>query len=148
MELFTPVKNLVSKESQIRHPRLLWVFAVFVVAAVWFDAHAQEEEKNPLTHGNVQMNLTVGVTTQLEVVETFGAPNITTIDGSGREVWSYHRHASVAKSKTKEGYWTLVLFGESTTKSGFEKSSRSMLLIIKFNEQKIVSDFKSRVSSF
>jgi hypothetical protein len=51
-----------------------------------------------LTHGNVQMSLRVGVTTQAEVLDTFGAPNITTIDGAGREVWTYQRNATVAPS--------------------------------------------------
>lgn len=127
---------------------LMRVLAVLLLALVWTGAQAQQEEKNPLTHGNVQMNLKVGETTQLEILETFGAPNITTIDGSGREVWSYYRHATVAQSKTKKGYWTLILVGQSTAKSGFEKSTRSMLLIIKFDEHKIVVDFKSRSSSF
>ena len=142
------MSNLHSKRIPRRHLQFLRVLTVLFVAVIWLGAQAQEEEKNPLTHGNVQLNLKVGETTQLEVLEAFGAPNITTIDGSGREVWSYHRHATVAKSKTKKGYWTLILFGQSTAKTGFEKSTRSMLLIIKFNEQKIVADFKSRASSF
>ena len=55
-------------------------------------------------HGNVQkMNLEVGVTTQTEVLEVFGAPNITSIDGSGREVWTYQRHATVSQSKSRSG---------------------------------------------
>ena len=48
-----------------------------------------------LTHGNVQMNLKVGETTQAQVLDVFGAPNITTIDGSGQEVWTYQRAATV-----------------------------------------------------
>ncbi len=142
------MSNLHSKRIPRRHLQFLRVLAVLFVAVIWLGAQAQEEEKNPLTHGNVQLNLKVGETTQLEVLEVFGAPNITTIDGSGREVWSYHRHATVTQSKKKKGYWTLILVGQSTAKSGFEKSTRSMLLIIKFDEQKIVVDFKSRASSF
>jgi outer membrane protein assembly factor BamE (lipoprotein component of BamABCDE complex) len=103
-----------------------------------------DEKNNPLTHGNVQMNLKVGVTTQAQVLETFGAPNITTIDGQGREVWSYQRHAAVTKSN--EGYATIILLGGST--SGFEESSRTMTLIIKFGPDKIVQDFNSMSSSF
>ena len=54
---------------------------------------------NTLTHGMVQMTLRVGTTTQQEVIENFGGPNITTIDGDGREVWIYDRFATVTASK-------------------------------------------------
>lgn len=119
-----------------------------------------EEVQNTLTHGQVQMTLKVGETTQLEVAETFGSPNITTVDGSGQEVWIYNRHATVSQSKTKSTSFGIVLgaiggnvgagggAGHSNQTSGFEQSSRSMTLIIKFNGQKIVSDFRSRASSF
>ena len=108
--------------------------------------------KNPLTHGNVQMHLQKGVTTQAEVLEVFGAPNITTIDASGQEVWTYQRAAMVSESGSTSsgGYAWLVILGSGTesNKSGFERSSRTMTLIIKFNSQKIVSDFSSMSSSF
>jgi len=132
---------------------------VFVFASI-STAYAQEDTKNQLTHGNVQLTLSVGTTTQLEVIEGFGAPNITTVDGQGREVWIYRRHATVTQSKTKSNSFGIFLgagggnvaggggLGQSNSTSGFEQSSRSMVLIIKFNEAKIVSDFRSRSSSF
>ncbi len=119
-----------------------------------------QETKNTLTHGAVQMNLKVGETSQLQIVEAFGAPNITTIDGTGQEVWIYNRHATVSESKEK-GFSIGMLFGGvggavgggvgggfSSSKSGFEESTRQMTLVIKFGSNKIVSDFKSRSSSF
>jgi outer membrane protein assembly factor BamE (lipoprotein component of BamABCDE complex) len=101
-----------------------------------------------LTHGNVQMNLKVGETTQTEVLEKFGAPNITSIDGSGREVWTYQRHATVTQSSSRGGYWTIVLAGGGRSSSGAETTTRTMTLIIKFDENKVVSDFNSRSSNF
>jgi len=101
-----------------------------------------------LTHGNVQMTLKVGETTQTQVLETFGAPNITSIDGSGREVWTYQRQATVAQSTSSSNYWTIVLAGGSSGASGFEQTQRTMTLIIKFDEKKVVSDFRSRSSEF
>jgi hypothetical protein len=92
-----------------------------------------------ITHGKVQMNVVVGKTTQNDIIENFGSPNITTIDGQGREVWTYQRHATVSRSSN--GYATAILLGGST--SGFESSMRTMTLIIKFNRNKVVSDFKS-----
>ena len=132
--------------------------ALLILSASYVSA--QEDTNNQLTHGNVQLTLNVGSTTQLEVVESFGAPNITTVDGQGREVWIYRRHATVTKSKNKSNSFGIFLgagggnvaggggLGQSNSTSGFEQSSRSMVLIIKFDDAKIVADFRSRSSSF
>jgi outer membrane protein assembly factor BamE (lipoprotein component of BamABCDE complex) len=101
-----------------------------------------------LTHGNVQLNLHVGETTQTQVLEGFGAPNITSIDGSNQEVWTYQRQATVAESSSLSNYWTIVLFGGTAKASGFEQTQRTMTLIIKFDSNKVVSDFRSRSSEF
>ncbi|HAB38021.1 MAG TPA: hypothetical protein DCE52_08515 [Rhodobacteraceae bacterium] len=106
------------------------------------------EKNSDLTQGNVQMNLIAGQTSKAEVLENFGSPNITTRDGSGREVWSYQRAAQVSQSSKQSGYWTVILAGQSTSAAGFESSSRMITLIIKFNEQDLVTDFRSRTSNF
>ncbi|MBF0587466.1 hypothetical protein INT08_11215 [Prosthecochloris sp. N3] len=106
------------------------------------------QRNSQLTQGNVQMHLAVGQTTKSDVLDVFGAPNITTRDGSGREVWTYQRSAQVAQSSTKEGYWTVLLGGQSSNSSGFESSSRMTTLIIKFDDNDVVSDFRSRTSNF
>jgi outer membrane protein assembly factor BamE (lipoprotein component of BamABCDE complex) len=105
-------------------------------------------EKTNLTHGQVQITLKKGVTTKTEVIETFGAPNITSTDASGREVWTYQKHGTVAKSSSSESWGTIILFGGSQSAAGFEQSSRTMTLIIKFDENGRVYDFRSRYSSF
>lgn len=104
--------------------------------------------KNDLTHGNVQMTLKKGVTTKAQVLEAFGAPNITTIDAENREVWTYQRHAQVSEATATESYGTIILFGGSSRAAGFEQSSRTMTLIIKFDQADTVYDFRSRSSSF
>ena len=106
------------------------------------------ESNSDLTQGNVQLNLVVGETNKAEVLEKFGAPNITTRDGAGREVWSYQRAAQVNQSSSKSGGWTVIFAGQSGSSSGFESSSRMTTLIIKFDSNDILVDFKSRTSSF
>lgn len=103
---------------------------------------------SPFTHGNVQLTIKKGITTQAELLENFGPPNIATIDSSGNEIWTYQKHATVAKSSESNAYGTIILFGVSGGTSGFEQSSRTMTLIIKFDETKKVSDFKSMTTSF
>lgn len=101
-----------------------------------------------LTHGNVQLKIQTGKTSQAEVLEAFGAPNITTIDGSGQEVWSYQRQATISQSASSGSYWTVILAGGSSSAAGFESTQRTMTLIIKFDSKKLVSDFRSRASEF
>ena len=106
------------------------------------------ERNSALTQGNVQMNLVVGRTTKAQVLEAFGAPNITTRDGSGQEVWTYQRAAQVSQSSNRSGYWTIILAGQNSSASGFESGSRMFTLIIKFDNGDVVTDFRSRTSDF
>ena len=130
----------------------LKVISAFMLVALWGCAPAPTKpvttRNSDLTHGNVQLNLKVGETTQTQVLETFGAPNITSIDGSGQEVWTYQRHATVSQANSSSNYWTIILVGGSNEAAGFEQSQRTMTLIIKFGANKVVSDFRSRSSEF
>lgn len=107
-----------------------------------------DQRNSALTQGNVQLNLQVGKTTKAQVLDTFGAPNITTRDGGGQEVWSYQRMATVSQSSSSSSYWTILLTGSSRSADGFAQSSRTMTLIIKFDAHDVVSDFRSRTSDF
>ena len=111
----------------------------------------QPDTPNTLTSGQVTLTLRKNQTTQTEVVEKFGAPNLVTSSAVGEEVWTYQKHATVASPTATSGFDTVILAGVSTSKSGFEQSSRTMTLIIKFkkvNGVKTVIDFSSRASSF
>ena len=107
-----------------------------------------EPTADPLTHGNVQLTLRSGVTTKNEVLESFGAPNITTRDSEGKEVWTYQRYGRVIESSRAASYATVLLFGSQQQRGGVESSNRSMTLIITFNDDDIVDSFNSRYSSF
>ncbi|MFA7387015.1 MAG: hypothetical protein WCZ87_05065 [Thiohalobacteraceae bacterium] len=133
--------------------------ATLMVPAVAASAR-ETETANQLTHGMVQMTVRVGVTTQAELLEVFGGPNITTMDGSGQEMWVYDRQATVS-SDSSSGFSIGMLIGGGgggaaaggglgfgKRKSKSSQSSRSMTLIIKFDSNKVVSDFRSRSSSF
>lgn len=130
--------------------RALVVCLIAVLSAGCASAPPQpvDQRSNALTQGNVQLNLRVGVTNKAQVLEVFGAPNITTRDASGAEVWSYQRHATVAQSNSSSGYWTILLAGGGSTAEGFSQTSRTVTLIIKFDSRDVVSDFRSRTSEF
>lgn len=119
--------------------------------AVQNKPNPQADSKNQLTTGQVQITLRKNQTTQTEVVETFGAPNLVTLTADGEEVWTYQKNATVSSANSSSSYGTIILFGASASASGFEQSSRTMTLIIRFKEingVKRVSDFSSRSSSF
>jgi len=103
---------------------------------------------NTLTQGNVQLNLAVGKTTKLEVLEKFGSPNITTRDSSGAEVWSYQRHATVSQSSSSGSFFSIIIASAGSRAEGFSQSTRTATLIVKFDKSDIVSDFQSRMSEF
>lgn len=127
-----------------------FVFAVLfsVAGCAQQNIRPVSSRNSDLTHGNVQMNVRVGQTGKAEILEHFGAPNITTVDGSGQEVWTYQRQATVSQSSSSENYWTVLLVGGGKSASGFEQSQRTMTLIIKFDKNNLVSDFRSRYSEF
>jgi hypothetical protein len=108
-------------------------------------------EKNNLTAGQVSLTLKKNVTTQQQVIETFGSPNLVTQSADGEEVWTYQKHATVSNASSSSVSATIILLGGTSSTSGFEQSSRTITLIIKFREVngvKTVVDFSSRSSSF
>ena len=128
---------------------VLFVFIFSILLTGCVTAPEPLTKKNSeLTQGMVQMNLEVGKTTKSDVIETFGSPNITTRDSSGNEVWTYQRQAQVSQSSSSSGFIFVIIAGKSAEASGFETTSRMMTLIIKFDGNDIVSDFKSRESNF
>lgn len=108
----------------------------------------QQTSHSPFTHGNVQLTIKPNTTTQAQILDVFGPPNIATTDSSGNEVWSYQKNATVTNATENSTYGTVLLAGGRTTSTGFEQSSRTMTLIIKFDANKKVIDFKSMTSSF
>ena len=131
----------------IRNFLITLTVSMFLIACVSVP-QPLSDRNNQLTQGNVQLNLKVGLTSKAQVIDKFGAPNVTTRDGSGKEVWTYQRQAQVSQASTASGGWTILLSGQSTNAAGFESSSRMITLIIKFNTNDIVSDFRSRASNF
>ncbi len=115
------------------------------------EIESQKISKSNLTSGQVSITLKKNITTQQEVVETFGAPNLVTQNSDGEESWTYQKQATVSNASSSSAFATIVLAGASSSSSGLEQSSRTITLIIKFRDikgVKTVTDFSSRYSSF
>jgi hypothetical protein len=107
-------------------------------------------------------------TTQAELIELFGGPNISTTDASGLETWVYERSASETDASGSSDARNLNAFfgaggnvggaaigggvagGASSQRdrSRTTNSVRNLTVIVKFNEDKTVRDYSVRQSTF
>ena len=142
----------ISTQYNISNPMRI-IFALCIVITITlsgcvFNPKPITTKNSNLTQGNIQLKIKTGITTKAEILEAFGAPNITTRDGKGNEMWTYQRQAQVNRSYGQSSGWSIILFGQSTNNSGFESSSRMITLIIEFDSNNVVKDFNSRDSNF
>ena len=107
-------------------------------------ASSQPIQKSNLTPGVVETKVVKGVTTQNEILEIFGAPNIVTKNKGGNEVWTYDKVSM--EQKASDVYGTLILFGGSMARAS--SSARTFTLMIEFDESKVVKESSYRSSSF
>ncbi len=105
-----------------------------------------------------------GETTQLELVQLFGSPNISSYDSAGIETWVYERTVTQTdiqtNSKAVQGAANLGVFfnfgqagagvsGERASVSSTAATSvRSITVIVKFAANRTVSDYSVRASYF
>lgn len=101
-------------------------------------------EKSNLTMGMVKHSIIKGKTTQAEILQMFGAPNLVTKNRANHEVWNYNKMAFEAK--TGQDSMTLILFGGSRAAS--TTTSKSFDLILEFDENDMVKDYSVISASF
>lgn len=117
-----------------------------------------------LSYGVVTSTVERGKTTQLELIQMFGGPNISTTDGDGVETWVYERSVSQIDAASKSNHWQAAanlgvsfghaqigaLGGGGSSGSGASTASsfRSLTVIVKFNPNKTVKDYSVRASQF
>lgn len=101
-------------------------------------------QKSNLTYGTIKSKIIKGQTTQAEIVQLLGSPNIVTKNKEKMEVWTYSKQSSEAKSGgTGVG---LLVFG---SQSAYSNTSASTFdLIITFDENDVVHDFSVVSSQF
>lgn len=105
-----------------------------------YGANAEPTQKSNLTFGVVKSKIIKGSTTQAEILELFGAPNLVSKNKSNNEVWSYNKMNTV----NKQG-GTDFLFGARASQSS---SAQSFDLIITFDSNDIVSDYSVVSTSY
>jgi hypothetical protein len=126
------------------------------------------ERPSNLSYGAVTATVKKSVTTQAELIEIFGGPNISTTDASGLETWVYERTSSTSDTAGSQDSKNLeAFFGAGGTAgpvalgggvSGGTRSSndarrtvnsvRTLTVVVKFNPDKTVKDCSVRASYF
>ena len=126
------------------------------------------ERPSNLSYGTVTATVKKNVTTQMDLLNLFGGPNISTTDADGLETWVYERTASVtdsagnAESKSFEAFFgaggsagPVVLGGgagggarSNSDARRSVNSVRTLTVVVKFNPDKTVKDCSSRASYF
>lgn len=101
-------------------------------------------QKSNLSMGTVKRTIIKGRTTQSEVVQMLGSPNLVTRNSHDEEVWTYSRQSYDSESGGFGG--GLILFGGH--KAFSSGSSNSFDLILTFDKHDVVKDYSAVQSQF
>lgn len=100
-----------------------------------------------LTVGTVQRSITVGMPAS-DVVAILGSPNIVTTDEQRREVWVYDKISSNRVDTANSFGGSIIILGGSTAQKESTTTQKTLTIIIKFDEQKMVRDFAYNFTQF
>jgi hypothetical protein len=117
-----------------------------------------------LSYGSVTSQVVKGQTTQADLLQAFGGPNISTVDRDGTETWVYERSATrtdvQSNSQTAQATASLGAFFKyvdgkvggsverASADSSVSSSFRSLTVIVKFTRDRTVADYSVRASNF
>ena len=104
----------------------------------------KEMSNTNLTAGKVKMEIKKGVTTQAEILQIFGSPNILTKNRSNDEVWNYNR-LSYETAYGSEGGGFIFWGGSRAVSSA---TTKSFDLIIIYDDKDVVKDYSIIAASF
>ena len=100
-----------------------------------------------LTVGKVQREIHLGMDAA-SVAEILGSPNIVTTDEKRREVWIYDKISSDSVDTKNSFGGSIIILGGSTSQRQRSKTQRTLTIIIKYDEEKMVRDFAYNYSQF
>jgi outer membrane protein assembly factor BamE (lipoprotein component of BamABCDE complex) len=131
------------------------MYRAVVVLLLLAVAGCSDAKSSALTPGAAKKNIKPGETTQAQVVEIFGTPNVITRKDGG-EMWVYDK----VSSKTTSAAFGAGGLGGGGGHGGFgggglgggvgstERSETTVMLIIYFDEKDIVRDYKISQTKF
>lgn len=96
-----------------------------------------------LTAGMAKRTITKGTTGQAEILEVFGPPDLVT-HRDDMQIWTYDKIRYDVQSSS--GYFTVLVAGSSGGRS--TSSSTSTMLILYFDKNDVVQDYRMSVTRF
>lgn len=101
-----------------------------------------DTQKSNLSVGTIKKGIIENKTTQTEIIEMFGSPNLITTSSEGTEVWSYNKSSYDGSASSKNSGLWLLLASSSSSSVVSTSSTASLDLIIKFNKNQTVKEYK------
>ncbi len=140
----------VTQAMQTNNNRVFDATLVIVVCLV-FAAGCASTKSSSLTPGMAKKHIRPGVTSQAEVIEVFGSPNIIT-HRDGGEMWVYDK----VSSRTTSGVFGIGVGAGGGSVGGIggggvgstERSETTVMLIIYYDKNDIVRDYKITQTKF
>jgi hypothetical protein len=108
---------------------------------------AEPAPEDRVTVGKVQGEIKVGMS-GAEVIQVLGTPNMISTDEKRREVWVYDKISTEHTEASRSSYGTLILVGGSSKEARSSTRQRTLTILIKFDEQKMVRDFAYNYTQF
>ena len=112
-------------------------------------------QKSNLTVGMIKTKIVEGKSTQNDVIELFGSPNLITTNSEGNEVWTYNKSSYNTKETSGSanagvlGVGAILgVFGASASSVVSNASTSSLDFIITFNKRGIVEKYKIISASY
>jgi len=122
-----------------------------VILACSCASQPEIKTKNPFDPLTLKQTLVVGKTTQAQLIETFGAPDVITEDSHWADVWAYNQTKSESSdSSLSSGMLAFLPIGPLTAfdiggKVGkSESGTNSVTLVLYFNKKKILTNYNLR----
>jgi hypothetical protein len=97
-----------------------------------------------LSDGTTTARVKKNQTTQLELLEMFGAPTVSTADATGLETWLYERNANESDTAGSSGAARLLSFFGGRRSDRSPSSVRTVTVIVRFNSNSTVGDYVIR----
>lgn len=113
------------------------LLALILAASACQSTPKDDAESAALSPGAVKMKIVKGQTSQTQIIEAFGTPDLVT-HKDGQDVWTYDK--TTYDYQKESNYLTVIFAGAGGDR--VRSSSRSTLLIIYFDDRDLVSDYR------
>lgn len=122
---------------------LLLVFCCLTGCAATRPSAQEQAKESALTAGMAKEFIYPGKTSQAQVMEIFGPPDLVTRK-DGKDLWTYDKISQEVTSSS--GYLTIILAGVESSRAS--RRNKSVMLIVYFDENDVVVDYKLSVAKF